>query len=290
MARVNVEARALREDAPLFRRMGHLLGVSSFDVYGRWLFVWHHCQLHLSAHLSADEIDGAADLPGFTAAAITVGLAEEQPEGVYIRGMGDRIEELKSYLDRSAKGAATTNARRTPKRRRANKMSLASAAVAAAATAATGTGLSVSESLLPPGEDSSSKSVEGPEKLPEAKTRKKPFRAPEMVDAIAESSSGKFDPEVLDRGMWPAIERMIARLEDGITLEDCKLVGAWIGGGGLSFMGHVGASWLAKTGNFAEALAKARNSRASPAASKAKYDREVADFYAYKQKILEDSR
>lgn len=98
-----VAARALSDLR--IRRLARLLHLSHPEALGRLLFVWHAVYEHHAESLDAETIDTVAEVDGFAAAMGTVGLAEEQPDGLWrICGASDQLTWQAGQRAKAAKG------------------------------------------------------------------------------------------------------------------------------------------------------------------------------------------
>lgn len=103
--RVNVDDSALHE--PRLRCLAKTLGIGHYEALGRIIHVWMLCYNRRTATVRTIDIDVAAELDGFAAAMITEELAEQTDEGVYVRGVTERIEFLERQADRGRKSGAS---------------------------------------------------------------------------------------------------------------------------------------------------------------------------------------
>lgn len=100
--RVNVDEAALSE--PRIRRMAKRLGLKHYEVLGRILHVWMLCYQRRSAIVDGIDIDIAAgDLDGFADAMLAENLADRCENGVYVRGVTQRIEFLEKQAEKGRK-------------------------------------------------------------------------------------------------------------------------------------------------------------------------------------------
>ncbi len=105
--RVNVDSSALRD--PRVKMLAHGLAITQPEALGRLLHVWMLCYERRSSVVRAIEVDLTADREGFAEAMIEAGLAEPDDQGVYVRGVTERIEFLELQ---SAKGKRSGEKRR----------------------------------------------------------------------------------------------------------------------------------------------------------------------------------
>lgn len=85
------------------------LGINVYEVMGRIIRVWFVCYDRRSAVLQPIEVDIAADRDGFADAMIASGLGDSDPNGVYVRGVIERIRFLETQ---SRKGQRSGEVRR----------------------------------------------------------------------------------------------------------------------------------------------------------------------------------
>jgi hypothetical protein len=93
-------------------------------------------------------------------------------------------------------------------------------------------------------------------KAPKPEPEPLPFTVTAAIDALAEAAGSRFVRGVrMPRGIAMALTGVIRH---GVTLEDFRLLGAWLAAGGAAWMRDPpGPSWLT-SGRFGEDLARAR--------------------------------
>lgn len=111
--RVNMDSSIVFD--PRFRLAAKKLGVSLREVIGACFLLWVHCYQSRSDRLTVAEANASADLDGFAEALISVGLADELPEGrLTIHGVKKRIRFLMSQREIGKKGGkASAKARKS---------------------------------------------------------------------------------------------------------------------------------------------------------------------------------
>lgn len=86
-----------------------------------------------------------------------------------------------------------------------------------------------------------------------------PFSVPEMLEAVAAESAGRFAAGPVDERLADALcatIRACASAEVGVA--DLRVVGRWLAQGGLAYRTDLGPSWAAKPGELLTALGAAR--------------------------------
>lgn len=110
--RVNVDSAAFRD--PRMKLLARALAISEAETIGRCLMVWLVCYERRSAVMQAIEVDVSADRDGFADAMIRSGLADQDDEGVYVRGVTDRIEFLERQSERGKLSGESRRKRSKP--------------------------------------------------------------------------------------------------------------------------------------------------------------------------------
>lgn len=110
MARMSVDDSALRD--PRVLRLAKKVGWSRRETLGALLDVWATCYDRASAFAEAEDIDATAQCDGFAAALCKVGLADDSPAGVRVRGVEDRIAFLKKQAELGRMGGLASAAKR----------------------------------------------------------------------------------------------------------------------------------------------------------------------------------
>ena len=108
MARMSVDDRFLRD--PRVKKLAKLCGWSRRETMGALLDVWAVAYDRAQPTISAEDVDLAAELEGFTAKMVEAGLAQRRPGGkrggyggdVWISGVSKRVEYL---ADARSKGS-----------------------------------------------------------------------------------------------------------------------------------------------------------------------------------------
>ncbi len=90
--RINIDDAAFSD--PRFKLLGGQLGITWQEALGRCLPVWSLAYTRRSVVLRAGDIDALAERPGFAAAMMIAELASEEPDGVYLCGVTERIDFL----------------------------------------------------------------------------------------------------------------------------------------------------------------------------------------------------
>lgn len=92
--RLNLDSGAINE--PRIRRIAKALGVSHYDILGRFCHLWMVCYERRTEFISDADADIAAgELPGFVAATITNEMADRVDDTmIRVRGVVDRINFL----------------------------------------------------------------------------------------------------------------------------------------------------------------------------------------------------
>lgn len=86
-----------------------------------------------------------------------------------------------------------------------------------------------------------------------------PFSVPEMLEAVAAESAGRFAAGPVDERLTDALcatIRACASAEVGVA--DLRVVGRWLAQGGLAYRTDLGPAWAAKPGELLSALGAAR--------------------------------
>ena len=86
-------------------------------------------------------------------------------------------------------------------------------------------------------------------------TAARPYSIAEVFEAIAAEAEGRvvfgrFDTRIA-KSLWAAIDESV---NAGITLDDMRLVGRWLGSGGMAWRKDIGAKWVATAGELIEAV------------------------------------
>jgi hypothetical protein len=90
--RVNVDDVAFSD--PRFKLLAGGLGMTWQEALGRCLPVWALAYARRSPVLRAGDVDALAERPGFAAAMVGAELASNEPNGVYLCGITERIDFL----------------------------------------------------------------------------------------------------------------------------------------------------------------------------------------------------
>lgn len=120
MARMAIDDSFLRD--PRVERLGRRCGWSKRETRGALLDVFALCYDRVSSVLDPADIDFAAEMEGFSALMVEVGLASPVRNGVRISGSEDRIRYLQSRSETGRQGGVKSGeARRANHRRSPSK-------------------------------------------------------------------------------------------------------------------------------------------------------------------------
>lgn len=114
-----------------------------------------------------------------------------------------------------------------------------------------------------------------PPKPPSGGQEPMPWTLAELTAALDEASGGKIVVAPFVAALAPPLTLVVRQLAaQNVTLDDVRVVGEWVKAGGCDWMRDpIGLSWLAKAGNLADAVGKARAWRQKQA-DEAKQDEE----------------
>lgn len=119
MARMSIDDQALRD--PRMIRLARALGWSRRETLGCLLDVWALCYDRAWHVIPSDDIDTAAERPGFHVEMIAVGLAESADDGIRVAGAAKRVAYLqKLHADAHSAGEESGRVRRESVGRRTN--------------------------------------------------------------------------------------------------------------------------------------------------------------------------
>lgn len=93
--RVNMDSSIVFD--PRFKMLAKSLGISLREVYGSCFLLWLHCYQSRSVRLAFAEADSAADVDGFAAGLVAVGLADDDDgnqKALTVHGVSERIRFL----------------------------------------------------------------------------------------------------------------------------------------------------------------------------------------------------
>jgi hypothetical protein len=87
-----------------------------------------------------------------------------------------------------------------------------------------------------------------------------PWTLAELTATLDEASAGKIVVAPFVAALAPPLTLVVRQLAaQNVTLDDIRVVGEWVKAGGCDWMRDpIGLSWLAKAGNLADAVGKAR--------------------------------
>lgn len=86
-----------------------------------------------------------------------------------------------------------------------------------------------------------------------------PFSVEQMLTVLAHPSKGRFAALPFDGRLTEALCATIRTAhQNQVGLDDLRVVGEWMGAGGLAWRSDLGASWIARPGALMDAVAQAR--------------------------------